>query len=98
MAFTPMSDDLNIIQSLSDTPNQTEGLTSTQLKIEFDEGPNTIKAYINGTLIAELDALQLTVDALVSGTVPDNSVTESKLAVNTKVIAMKNTLTMGGMV
>ena len=43
--------DLNIIQKLDDEPNDVGGLTSDQLKAKFDEAGNTIKEYINETLI-----------------------------------------------
>lgn len=57
MAITNLTDDLDIIQALSDTPNATEGLTSTELKTKFDEAGNTIKTYINDTLTDEVDTL-----------------------------------------
>ena len=43
--------DLNIIQKLDDEPNDVGGLTSAELKAKFDESGNTIKKYINETLI-----------------------------------------------
>lgn len=43
--------DLNIIQKLDDEPNDVGGLTSAELKAEFDKAGNTIKTYINETLI-----------------------------------------------
>ena len=46
--------DLNIIQKLDDEPNDVGGLTSAELKAKFDEAGNTIKTYINGTLIPEI--------------------------------------------
>lgn len=46
-----LNGDLNIIQKLDDEPNDVGGLTSAQLKAKFDEAGNTIKTYINDTLI-----------------------------------------------
>jgi len=37
---------LNIIQGLSDLPNQDDNLTSDQLKAKFDEGVNILKQYV----------------------------------------------------
>ena len=52
--ITLMDGDLNIIQALDDEPNDVGGLTSAELKAKFDEAGNTIKTYINGTLIPEI--------------------------------------------
>ena len=52
--ITLLDGDLNIIQALDDEPNDVGGLTSAELKAKFDEGPNKIKEYINGTLIPEI--------------------------------------------
>lgn len=54
MALTPLSANLNIIQGLEDEPNNT--LTAAQLKAKFDQDANTIKDYINNTLLPELEA------------------------------------------
>lgn len=56
MSFSKITQDLNIIAALSDTPNETEGLTAAQLKAKFDEAANAIKTYINTVLTAELEA------------------------------------------
>lgn len=54
MAFTTLTDDLDIIASLNDLPNQDDGLTPTTLKQKFDEAGNIIKDYINDTLLVEI--------------------------------------------
>ena len=54
LEITLLDGDLNIIQALDDEPNDVGGLTSAELKAKFDEGPNKIKEYINGTLIPEI--------------------------------------------
>lgn len=56
MAFTQLTSDLNIIAALSQLPNQTDGLGSAQLQAKFDEAANTIKVYLNSTLIGELQS------------------------------------------
>ena len=52
--ITLLDGDLNIIQKLDDEPNDVGGLTSAELKAKFDEAGNTIKTYINETLIPEI--------------------------------------------
>lgn len=52
--ITPLNEDLNIVVTLDDEPNDEGGLTPVAFKAKFDEGPNAIKDYINDTLIPEL--------------------------------------------
>lgn len=54
--FSKLNNDLNIIQALSNEPNDAgaEGLSPEELKAKFDEAANTIKAWINITHLAEL--------------------------------------------
>ena len=54
LEITMLDGDLNIIQALDDEPNDVGGLTSAELKAKFDEAGNTIKTYINETLIPEI--------------------------------------------
>jgi hypothetical protein len=54
MSLTQLTANLNIIQTLIDEPNDVGGLTSAQLKAKFDEAANSIKTYINNTLLVEL--------------------------------------------
>ena len=56
MAYTQLTDDLEIITALSDKPNASDGLTAAQLKAKFDEAAGLIKTYINSTLLSELAA------------------------------------------
>ena len=55
MAFTRLTDDLDVIQKLPDLPNDTGGLTADQLKAKYDEAANVIKDYINATLLEQLE-------------------------------------------
>lgn len=53
--FTQLTDELNAIESLPDTPNRTSGYTAQQIKQFFDENAQTIKEFINNVLIKELE-------------------------------------------
>ena len=55
MALTKFTDDVEVIQALSNTPNATEGLTADQLKAKFDEATGKIKTFLNDTLTEEVD-------------------------------------------
>ena len=43
LVIPELDDDLDIIQKLDDEPNDVGGLTAAQLKAKFDEGPNAIR-------------------------------------------------------
>lgn len=55
MALTKMTTSVTNIQSLSDLPNTTDGLTSSELKTRFDKAGMDLKDYLNATLTEELD-------------------------------------------
>ena len=63
LEITSFQGDMNIIQQLDDEPNDVGGLTSAQLKAEFDKAGNSIKTYLNETLIPELLASDATEQA-----------------------------------
>ena len=65
MALTKLTANVNNIQALSDKPNETDGLTSAELKERFDRAGATIKEYLNEVLTDELDT--------ALGTIPDVS-------------------------
>lgn len=56
MNLPELNANLNNIQALSDKPNTMDGLTSNELKERFDMAGNTIKTYINGTLIPSIES------------------------------------------
>lgn len=56
MAFTQLTDDLNIITALPDLPNDSPAHDGAWLRAKFDEAANKIKTYINSTLLSELGA------------------------------------------
>jgi hypothetical protein len=47
---------MNIISALPDEPNDEGGLSATALKAKFDEPGNVMKAFINDSLLPDLDA------------------------------------------
>ena len=51
LVIPDLDDDLDVIQKLDDEPNDVGGLTAAQLKAKFDEGPNAIKRYLNNELL-----------------------------------------------
>lgn len=55
MAFTKLTQDMNIISALDDRPNEVGGLSAADLKAKFDEAGNHIKTFINNTLTSELE-------------------------------------------
>lgn len=50
----PLTKDLDIIQKLDDEPNDVGGLSAAELKAKFDEAGNTIKDFINESLIPQV--------------------------------------------
>ena len=59
MAIPKMTDDLSIIQALSDLPNSEDGLSAQELKEKFDAAGLSIQKYINEKLIPALTAAQI---------------------------------------
>lgn len=57
MSLEKLNKDLNIVQKLDDEPNDVGGLSASELKKKFDEGPLTIQEYINVTLLPALETL-----------------------------------------
>ena len=63
MSIPKMTNDLAVIQKLSDLPNSTEGLTADQLKAKFDEAPLAIQKWINEVLGPAIIASRIPFDA-----------------------------------
>ena len=57
MAFTQLTDDLNIIKALPDLPNDSPSHDGEWLRGKFDEAGNKIKSYINNTLLSEISSM-----------------------------------------
>jgi len=85
MAFQKLETDLKIISKLPDEPNE-GGLTAAQLKAKFDEAGETVKLYLNETLIPEIEkefkgkASQEDLENVALGQIPDGSITKEKLS------------------
>ena len=56
MSFTRFTEETGNISALSDRPNDTEGLSASELKARFDKAGNDVKEYINGELLPALEA------------------------------------------
>lgn len=83
MALTKLTNDLNVVQGLPDSPNAgVGGLTSTQLKVKFDTAGNAIKDYLNNTLTTETDA-QLALKAPLASPTFTGTPTVTQLQFNT---------------
>lgn len=63
VALPTFDDDVSNIQKLDDEPNDVGGMTSAQLKAEFDKAGETIADYINDTLIPAVLAQDSTEEA-----------------------------------
>lgn len=61
-----LTTDVRNIQSLSDTPNQTEGLSSQGLKERFDKAGVDIKDYLNDRLVETLQTTLTTHDNTIN--------------------------------
>lgn len=57
MAIANMTTNVAIHQTLADEPNAENGLSAQALKEKFDAGAVALKAYINGTLVPEVNRL-----------------------------------------
>lgn len=55
MGLTKMTENVENIKNLDTKPNAVNGITAEELKAEFDKGPASLKAFLNDTLIPELD-------------------------------------------
>lgn len=50
-----LSDDLEIISKLGDNPNTDNGMSSADLKAQFDKAPNIIKKFINDYVVPAIN-------------------------------------------
>ena len=63
MALKEMTENVEVVQTLSDYPNQEEGLSAEELKAKFDQGPKALKEYLNNVLVPAVQAIQNAMDA-----------------------------------
>ncbi len=55
MALSLFSGDTDVISQLDNQPNDNDGLSAAELKAKFDQFGTVLKAFLNGTLIPELE-------------------------------------------
>ena len=82
MAIRPLNSDLNNISALDDEPNDVGGMSAGELKGRFDAAGNTIKDYLNNTLIPDVcTEISDTVSAVTvaSGNMPAGGTTGQAL-------------------
>lgn len=90
MAFTRNSDATNTIASLPTDPNSANGYPVTTLKASFDTAAVNYKAYLNNTLLPELDNLDGITVAIASSPehihsiAPNSAETNVSIAIKTK--------------
>jgi hypothetical protein len=65
--LTKMTADVNVISKLDNYPPDDPGMTPSKLKELFDKGSNTIKDYINNTLLPQLEQGYVSSIARTSG-------------------------------
>jgi hypothetical protein len=63
MAVEKMTENVEVVQTLSTYPNQEEGLSAEQLKAKFDQGPKALKEYLNNVLVPAVQGIQDAMDA-----------------------------------
>lgn len=67
MELLELSENVEIVQTLGDYPNQENDLTPEQLKEKFDTGSRIIKRYLNDQVVPAFAAQKENVDKLVRG-------------------------------
>lgn len=86
MEFTRFEKDLNIISALDNEPNDAGGMSSSELKAEFDKAGNYVKEFVNKTMLPEMQqafentASKEDLSGIVLGQIPDGTITPDKLA------------------
>lgn len=87
MAIPLMEEDVEVVSRLGDTPGSDDGLTTQELKAQFDLGAVRLKNFINKTLIPHMNQL-VDVQALLNG-ILDSTLTLPNMAANAKVAGDK---------
>lgn len=62
MALEKMTENVEIVQTLSTYPNQEDGLSAEELKAKFDAGAKALKEYLNGQVVPAVQELERVVD------------------------------------
>ena len=79
MAMSSFDKDMNIIQQLSDEPNDRDGLTAGELKAKFDEGGLAVKGYLNETVRPFVNTMDTNISAHAANTNNPHSVTKAQV-------------------
>ena len=79
MAMSSFDKDMNIIQKLTDEPNDRDGLTAGELKAKFDEGGLAVKGYLNETVRPFVNTMETNTSAHAANTSNPHSVTKSQV-------------------
>ena len=80
-----LTENVEIVQTLSTYPNQEDGLSDAELKAKFDEGAKIIKEYLNEELVPAVREIQETID-IGSQYGLDKSLTEEGRAADSKAV------------
>ena len=82
MAINEMDADVEVISKLSETPNETDGLSAAELQARFDLGGKRIKTYINTVLVTAINSLlgMFTDGKINSANISDGAITSDKIA------------------
>ena len=83
-----LEDDLDNIQKLDDEPNDVGGLSAAELKAEFDKSGNTIKRYLNETLVPQLS--DTVAEAEVRATAERERVANENIRIGNENVRIEN--------
>ena len=89
MSFPRITDGLGTVSTLDDRPNDTSGLTASELKAKFDKDPETLKAYINDIFIPYLESTAAAAQLGVA-TIPGFSASDIQTALEQLAQAMQD--------
>lgn len=89
MSIPRVTNALSTVSQLDDRPNDTGGLTAAELKAKFDKDSETLKAYINNTLIPYLES-SLAAAQLGVATIPGFSAADIQTALEQIAKAMQD--------
>ena len=89
MSIPRVTNELSTVSQLDDRPNDTGGLTAAELKAKFDKDSETLKAYINNTLVPYLES-SLAAAQLGIQTIPGFSAEDVQTALEQIVQAMQD--------
>ncbi len=89
MSLTKLAADLAVIAKLPDSPTE----TAAELKAKFDQGPRTIGAYLNDTLVPEVEEALALIDGKVPTVVDSLSSTDTTAALSAaqgRILSQRN--------